>query len=137
MIYCALTLKPVEKVDLKLQGIIPSRLNNSGKTPTIRTVEKDEQIERWSYKVEPKDLDQDQKQRIMAGVLGIQIGLTYDTHFYEFNGQIYKQGGGAPTGVRPVGPMSRIIMDKWVRQMREIEEKSNLLHSINQIQFEK
>ena len=73
----------------------------------------------------------------MAGVLGIQIGLTYDTHFYEFNGQIYKQGGGAPTGVTPVGPMSRIIMDKWVRQMREIEEKSNLLHTINPIQFEK
>ena len=81
-------LKPVEKEDLKLQGILPSRLNNSVKTPTNRTVAKDEQIERRSYKVEPKDVDPDQKKRIMAGVLGIQIRLTYDTHFYEFNGQI-------------------------------------------------
>ena len=60
---------------------------------------------------------------MMAGVIGVQIGLTYDTHFYEFNGQIYKQGGGAPTGVRPSGPMSRIGMDKWVKMMREIEER--------------
>ena len=56
LVYLALTQTPTEKVDLRLQGVIPRRLAKTGSRPTIKTVEKDEQVERWWYPVPPNQL---------------------------------------------------------------------------------
>ena len=47
LVYCALTLTPIEIVDQKLHQLIPRKL--AAMKATIKTVKKDETHERWHY----------------------------------------------------------------------------------------
>ena len=49
LIYLALTLKPWERVNWKLVDVLPRRQTKGNKHPTIRTVEIDEQKDRWWF----------------------------------------------------------------------------------------
>ena len=60
----------------------------------------------------------------------------FTTHIYEFNGQLYKQKEGGPTGLRASGPLSRILMDEWAKRMDELERRSQDLHVINPVLYE-
>ena len=43
---------------------------------------------------------------------------------------------GCPTGLRPSGPISRIVMDFWVKEIKQIEAKSGELVRLNPVMFE-
>ena len=122
LVYLTLTLKPWERVNYNLVGVLPRR-NSKRKTkpPTILTVEEDEKYEHWWYPTPVGLLTKDQKKNIMATVLAVMVQTTFQTHIYECEGVIYQQTDGCPTGLRPSGPISRICMDKWVNEMRRIE----------------
>ena len=117
LIYLALTLTPHEIVDQKLQQVVPKRMKQKngrkapGKPPTILTVEVDSMKERWHYPTPPSFLTPEQKTKILAAILGKMVQITFSYHYYEFDGKIYHQEGGCPTGLRPVGPISRILLD--------------------------
>ena len=72
----------------------------------------------------------------MAAVLHVMVRTTFETHIYECEGVIYSQGDGCPTGLRPSGPISRIVMDFWVKEIKSIEAKSKELSRINPVMFE-
>ena len=77
LIYLALTATPREKVDLRLQGILPRKLSKSGKKPTILTVEKDETVERWWYPVSPNKLTPEAKKKVQAGIIQQMIKVVF------------------------------------------------------------
>ena len=64
------------------------------------------------------------------------VRTTFETHLYECEGRIFHQNDGCPTVLRPSGPISRIVMDFWVKELREIEEKSRELIRLNPVMFE-
>ena len=108
-------------VDQNLQQVIPKRAyiktkngqlrKPPGQPPTIATVEVDQKKERWRYPTPPEALSTDQKVDILASVLGKMVEVVFSYHYYEFDGKIYHQEGGGPTGLRPSGPASRILLD--------------------------
>ena len=114
---------------------IPSRLSKKNNPLTIATVETDKVMERWYYQTPLNLLSQSQKKVIMARVLSQMVKITFETHVYEWNGEIYSQGEGCPTGLRPSGSISRIVMDHWVKRMKGIEEKPNTLATLNPVIF--
>ena len=57
------------------------------------------------------------------------------TILFEWEGAVYLQGEGCPTRLRPSGPLSRIVMDHWVQEMKLLEEKANTLAIVNPILF--
>ena len=106
LIYLALTLKPWEKVNYKLVDILPRRQCNKNKYPTIATVNLDETKDRWWFPTPLKLISQQRKKEVMAAVLSLMTQTTFETHVYECEGDIYLQGDGCPTGLRPSGPIS-------------------------------
>ena len=72
----------------------------------------------------------------MATVLAVIVRTTFETLLYECEGKIYLQSEGCPTGLRPSGPISRIVMDFWVKEMKQIEAKSRELVRLNPVMFE-
>ena len=63
--------------------------------------------------------------------------LVFSTHIYEWEGQLFLQIVGGPTGLRSVGPISRSLMDEWIEMVLEISEKSRILHTLNPVMFSK
>ena len=63
--------------------------------------------------------------------------ITVKTRRYEWGGDVYLQQDGFPTGLHPSGLIRRIYMDHWVEKLREIEELTNALHTLNPVSFEK
>ena len=63
VIYLALTLKPVEIVDQKLQQVLPRKLNN--RKATIKTIKDEETKERWHYPTPINKLDPSQKKQFL------------------------------------------------------------------------
>ena len=82
---------------------------------------------------QPSKLTEDQKDDIMAEVLGQMVKATFETHMYEWDGNTYSQTEGCPTGLRVSGPISRMTMEKWVIELQKIEELSKALTMINPI----
>ena len=63
--------------------------------------------------------------------------LIFSSHLYEWEGQIYLQTTGGPTGLRSVGPISRCLMDKWIELVLKISQETLELHRINPVMFSK
>ena len=63
------------------------------------------------------------------------VKVTFETLMFEWDGKIYLQGEGCPTGLRPSGPISRIVMDFCVKEMKFLEEKAKTLAILNPVMF--
>ena len=96
----------------------------------------DENKDRWWLPTPLNLISAQRKREIMATVLAVMVRTTFETHLYECEGKIFHQNDGCPTGLKPSGPISRIVMDFWVKELREIEEKSRELIRLNPVMFE-
>ena len=117
LIYIKLMLGPGEIVDNKLQGILPRRVVNKNKPPTIKTVELDQFKERWWYPTKVDKLTEEQKRLLIGCVLEQLTKLVFRTHYYEWEGTLYRQKFGGPIGLRASGPIGRILMDFWANKI--------------------
>ena len=142
-----MTLTKHNIVDKTLQQVIPKRakiVNKHGRVqkppgqpPSILSVETDTKKERWHYPTEVNALSKDQKTEVIAAVVGQMVKVVFNYHYYEFEGQIYHQESGGPTGLTPSGPCSQILLDWVIKEMRAIAEKSVIIHFINPVSFSK
>ena len=87
-------------------------------------VEQDEKVERWRYPTPPNKLDTHQIRDIMSVVIAQMVRITMTTNFYEWEGQLYRKLVGAPTGLSGSFPISRIVMDFWAKEIKNIVAKS-------------
>ena len=62
--------------------------------------------------------------------------IIFQTHFYEWDGEIYKHIFGGPKGLKVTGFVARILRDFWEEKVKEMEEHYNLLASLNPIMFQ-
>ena len=107
-------MSPLDIVENKVAGILPRQLKKQGGPPSILTVESDQSRERWWYPVPPDSLSHEQKQLLLGLVMEQLVRLIFSTHFYEWEGRLYKQVSGGPIGLRATGMVARINMDFWV-----------------------
>ena len=56
---------------------------------------------------------------------------------YECEGEIYQQADGCPAGLRTSGPISRVCMDYWVKELKNIEQITGELYRNNPVNFDK
>ena len=52
-------------------------------------------------------------------------------HFYEWEGEIYRQISGGPIGLRASGVVGCILMDFWVKLIKKKSAESQIQHSKN------
>ena len=136
LVYLALTMTNGQKVDAGIQGLIPRRLVKKNDPPTIKTWEVDTKRERWWYPKPPGFLTQDDKKIIMACVAEQMVLITFTSHCYMWEGEIYHQQGGCPMGRDASSPISRIVMGKWLEKVREVELRTKEMNEINPVQYE-
>ena len=116
LIYLSLTMTPHDKVDQRLTGVLPRRIHKPGrkaKKPTILTASLDQHEERWWYPISPGSLTEGQRKHLLGCVMEQMTRQVLRTHFYEWEGVIYRQMRGGPIGLRASGPLGRILMDFW------------------------
>ena len=58
------------------------------------------------------------------------------TNVYKWEGQIFHQQAGAPTGLCGSSPISRIVMDAIMDELKDIEVKSQIMHQRNPVLYE-
>ena len=56
----------------------------------------------------------------MASVTEIMVTATFKHHFYKWDGVIRQQKKGAAMGVRASGSLSKVCMDQWIEDYREL-----------------
>ena len=83
----------------------------------------------------PEKLDQHQEKALIAAVILKLAQVIFETHVYEWNGKLYLQTKGCPTGLRPSGPLSRLVMGKWRKGTIDKAELCTALATINPIKF--
>ena len=123
LIYLKLTMTPHEVIDNNVQGILPRKLNvktKNSRPRTIMSAEVDENEERWWYPHPPAFLTPEMKKTLMGCVFERMVKIVFNSHFYEWEGQIYLQLKGGPTGLNSVGPVSRCLMDEWVDEVLKL-----------------
>ena len=76
---------------------------------------------RWYYPSSLGLINQQQRTQIKATVMSHNVKVI--TILFEWEGEVYLQGEGCPTRLRPSGPLSRIVMDHWVQEMKQHEDK--------------
>ena len=59
------------------------------------------------------NLTKQEKLVLIAKVCKVATRNVFLHHQYRFNGKTYRQGGGAPIGLRFTSVVARIIMDQW------------------------
>ena len=137
VLYLTYTMTPIEKVDSGLIGVLPRKKNKQGRKATIAsigTMDK-EGKDKWWYPKDPKLLTHEEKRQILGNIVQQLVTVVFNTHFYIWNGKIYHQQGGAPMGLRSACPISRAVMDFWVNQVKETEERTNTLSRINPVMY--
>ena len=81
-------------------------------------------------------MKREDKKLIMGCITQQLVSLVFGTHYYMWDGTIYKQTEGCPMGVDGSSPIARVVMDEWVRLVRETEEKSKILNTLNPTVYE-
>ena len=61
----------------------------------------------------------------------------FRSHYYEWEGCLYKQLKGCHIGLRARGVVARIVMDYWARHMHTLAAKTQDIHAINPVRFER
>ena len=121
-IYIALNMSKNAISREKLGHVIPSRLREQGKRPTVKTYWTDEKKVRWKWrKAIGRYTDQDQR-RVMQKVLEIMVRTTFKTHFHNWDSKIKLQVKGGAIGLRVAESMSRIVMDVWIKRFLALLE---------------
>ena len=50
--------------------------------------------------------------------------VTFRKHFYKWDGHVYRQVSGEPIGLQATGPVSRILMDFWPKEILKLAERN-------------
>ena len=72
---------------------------------------------------------------LIACMMEQMVRVVFGSHFYEWDGKIFQQRKGGPTGLRSVGPVSRCCMDEWADGVMALSEKTLTLKEINPVMF--
>ena len=117
-------MSPAEKVDAKLQGVLPRRKNRQGGKASVNSISvmtKDD-LAKWWFPKHPEKFTNDEKKMILGCLVEQMVKEVFNSHFYYWNGDIYHQEGGAPMGLRSACPISRAMMDHWVTKVLAVAE---------------
>ena len=52
--------------------------------------------------------------------------ITFRTHFYKWNGRVYRQSRGGPIGLRATGSAARGTMWRWRREFGRLLEENGV-----------
>ena len=62
--------------------------------------------------------------------------IVFSTHFYEWNGTIYRQVSCGPIGLRSTGSVCRVVMDYWRSEISKKIVQMDNLKVINPVNYE-
>ena len=83
----------------------------------------EEKLDRWWFPRTPSTFNNEEKKLIIGCIVQQLIKQVFGSHFYMFDNRIYQQKYGCPMGLSGSCPVSRIVMDHLLREIRKIEDK--------------
>ena len=121
---------------LHLRNTPKKACQNRGPLPSIESEVTDDKKEWWWFQTTPEKPDNDQKKLGLGCVIKSMFTAVFSNRFYEWDGRTFRQKYGGPIGLRATQPLSRIVMDKWVALMRDIQKKTKAIKAINLVIFD-
>ena len=61
--------------------------------------------------------------------------IGFGTHFFEWEGNLYRQVSGGPIGLRVSGVVGQILMDQWVKKIHQKAMRSRELNSLDPTRY--
>ena len=118
--------------EIRKQGIfnlLPRRRHRKGCKPTITgnaaIGAESTHYDHWFY---PRThFTTEEKKLLFAKCLKIGIMTLFRNHLYQFCGKIFRQNGGAPSGLRVSCPAARIVMNCYDKRLTNIMMTSEFL----------
>ena len=118
--------------EIRKQGIfnlLPRRRHRKGCKPTITgnaaLGAESTHYDHWFY---PRThFTTEEKKLLFANCLQIGIMTLFRNHLYQFCGKIFRQNGGAPSGLRVSCPAARIVMNCYDKRLTNIMMTSEFL----------
>ena len=110
-LYIALNCTQGEVYTSELDGIVPYRRFKNGTRPGINNVNKNSKNS-WKWPKDPEKYSEEEKKKILGKVVEIAVKCTFETHFYQREGHLYRQKKGGAIGLKATGTISRIAMEE-------------------------
>ena len=146
VLYLALTATREECQQDRIAHLIPRRLTNRGRKPTVRSplvsgpLSREERrdpdlgsggdLDDWDLEEELEvgqrlDTEKDRERpgninqrRVLGKVIEVAVRTTFKNHIYMYRNYLYQQLKGGAIGLRLTGIVARIVMDRWSKIFR-------------------
>ena len=114
----------------ELEYMLPKRRKKQGVTPgmtgaNIRAQEDDPEAQ-WRFPKKEEMLTELEKRKIRARVAEIGVRVLFENFTYRWGGDTYKQSSGGPIGCRVTMAVSRLVMQDWAENYREVLDRSGV-----------
>ena len=77
-----------------------------------------------------------QKKLLMGCLIEQLVRIVFSTHYYEWDGALYRQVSGGPIGLRASGVVGRILMDHWVNMIHRKAKECQELNAVDPLKYE-
>ena len=118
-LYLALTCSQAEITRSCLADVVPSRRYKFGQRPGIENVS-DESPGAWKWFKAPETYTEEDKRRLLGKLVEVAVRTTFETHFYQWGGRLYRQKKGGAIGLRATGTVAKVAMEDWLRRLHDL-----------------
>ena len=75
--------------------------------------------DKWIWSQNPETFTKEQKERVLKEVVETMVQTVFKTHFYRWDGRIFRLTGGGPIGLRASGVVAKVAMECWIGMLSE------------------
>ena len=65
---------------------------------------------RWKWPKPPQKFTEEEKRQILGKLVENAVKMTFNSHFYKWEGKIYQQMKGGPIGLKASGSVAKIAI---------------------------
>ena len=87
---------------------------------------KESSHESWVWPKSPKHYSDEEKGRLMEKVVEVAVNTTFETHFYQWGGQLYRQRRGGAIGLKATGTAAKVAMEDWIIRLHKLLEAQGI-----------
>ena len=117
--YIALTCTQAEINQCSLEDVVPVRRYRTGARPQVENVS-DSSPGSWRWYRDPSHYSREDRRRLLGKLVEVAVRTTFETHFYQWGGRIYRQGRGGAIGLKATGSVAKVAIEDWIQRLHQL-----------------
>ena len=100
-------------------NIVPSRRCRTGPRPQVDNVSSTSP-ESWKWHRDPSKYTMEDERRILGKLVEVAVRTTFETHFYQWGGKVFRQRRGGAIGLKATGSVAKVAMEDWIGRLHSL-----------------